>query len=278
MGVVYGLMTAIGWGTGDFLLSRVSRQIGLRQALLWAQLLGIGAIGLVLLVSGDPLPTDLRIWLLAVVVNIFNVAGTVLLYRALTIGTLAIVSPITASFAVVTTALAVAGGERPEPLAFGGALLVVAGVIVVSRAGTDGRAASLRGVGAAMGAALCYGIFFWMLVPVSAGMGIAWPVLVGRVLAVLTALVMLGLARERPCLPPRSTWSALTMAVMFDTGAFLSYNLGIATAYVSVVAALASIFSAVTVILAWLILRERLASLQWAGVAAVIVGVLLVSV
>jgi drug/metabolite transporter (DMT)-like permease len=278
MGVMYGLLAAIGWGTGDFLLSRISRQIGLRQALLWAQLLGIGAIGLVLLISRDPLPTDGWLWLLAVVVNIFNVAGTVLLYRALTIGTLAIVSPIAASFAVVTAALAVAGGERPEPLAFGGALLVVVGVIVVSRAGAEGRTASLKGIGAAMGAALCYGIFFWMLAPVSAGMGIAWPVLVGRLLAVLTALVMLGLARERPHLPPRSTWGALTTAVIFDTGAFLSYNLGIATAYVSVVAALASIFSAVTVILAWLILRERLASLQWAGVAAVIVGVLLVSV
>lgn len=278
MGVIYGLLAALGWGTGDFLLSRISRQIGLRQALLWAQMLGIGAIGLVLLLSRDALPTDGRLWLLAVVVNIFNVAGTVLLYRALTIGTLAIVSPIAASFAVVTAGLAVAGGERPEPLAFGGALLVVAGVIVVSRAGAEGRTASLKGIGAAMGAALCYGIFFWMLAPVSAGMGIAWPVLVGRLLAVLTALVMLGLARERPCLPPRSTWGALTTAVIFDTGAFLSYNLGIATAYVSVVAALASIFSAVTVILAWLILRERLASLQWAGVAAVIVGVLLVSV
>lgn len=278
MGVLFGLLAALGWGTGDFMLSRVSRAIGLRQTLLWAQLLGLGAIGLVLLARRDLPPADPQLWLLALVVNIFNVAGTVLLYRALTIGTLAIVSPIAASFAVVTALLAVAGGERPAPLALAGVALVVAGVIVVSSAGSNDGATSLAGIGAALGAALCYGIFFWLLAPVTAGLGIAWPILVGRALAVLTAVAMLALAREAPRLPPRPAWGTLAVAVSFDTVAFLSYNLGIASAYVSVVAALASIFSAVTVLLAWIILRERLASLQWAGVAAVIAGVLLVSV
>ncbi|RRR76351.1 MAG: DMT family transporter [Candidatus Viridilinea halotolerans] len=278
MGILFGLLAALGWGTSDFLMSRVSRQIGLRQTLLWFQALATLAIASVLLVTQDVPTAPPILWLWAIVVNSFNVVGTILLYHALSIGTIAIVSPIAASFAVVTTALAMLGGERPDSLALIGVAMVIGGVIVVSRAGANKHNASLRGMSAAIGSALCYGLFFWMLAPVTAGLGIAWPILVGRVLAMLTALAMLAWVRERPGLPPQHTWRLLLVAVVVDTIGFLGYNLGIATAYVSVVTALASIFSAVTILLAWFFLRERLVSLQWAGVAAVIAGVLLVSV
>jgi drug/metabolite transporter (DMT)-like permease len=219
-------------------------------------------------------------------VNLFNLAGTVLLYRALAVGTLAIVSPIAASFAVVTTLLALAAGERPAPLALGGVALVMGGVIVVSRSAGDpanaqaGAGMALGpGVLAAIGAAFAYGIFFWLLRPVTTGMGIAWPILIGRAMALGAALAFLALRHKGPPRPlPRRLWGAVALATILDTVGFLSYNLGISTAYVSVVTALASIFSAVTVLLAWVLLRERLASLQWAGVIAVIAGVLLVSV
>ena len=64
---------------------------------------------------------------------------------------------------------------------------------------------------------------------------------------------------------------------LLDTLAFVAFNLGIGSAYTSIVTALASLFSAVTVLLAWAILRERLAPAQWAGVAVILAGVLLVS-
>lgn len=277
MGVLFGLLAALGWGAGDFMLSRVNRAMGPRQTLLVMQLAGLVPIGLVLLARRDIPPGDPDLWLLTMGVTLLNVAATALLYRALAVGTLAIVSPIAATFAMVTAILAFLGGERPEPLALAGVALVLAGVIVVSRAPGEGGAASLAGVPAAMGAAVCYGVFFWLLGPVTDGMGIAWPVLVSRVMTALAALAMLALAREAPQSPPRTIWGAIALATCFDTVAFLSYNTGIMTAYVSVVTALSSIFSAVTVLLAWLILRERLAVSQWAGVATLLVGVLLVS-
>lgn len=279
MGVVFGLLAALGWGTGDFVLSRISRAIGPVQTMLYVQAAGIVASALVLLARRDVPPLDPGLWLFAAGVNLFNLAGTALLYRALAVGTLAIVSPITASFAAVTAVLALAAGERPEPLAVGGVALVMAGVIVVSRApGAGGGAASLSGVPAAVGAAVCYGCFFWLLEPVTAGLGIAWPVMLGRVVAAVATLLLLAARRAAPAPLPRRLWGAVALATSLDTAGFLCYNLGIATAYVSVVTALASIFSAVTVLLAWVLLRERLASSQWAGVAAVIAGVLLVSV
>lgn len=278
MGIIFGLLAAVGWGTSDFFMSRVNRQIGLRQGLLLMQTLGTLAVALILLFSGDVPPSDPLLWLWALVVNAFNVIATILLYHALSVGTLAIVSPIAASFAVVTTALAILGGERPNALAIVGVAMVIGGVIVVARAGADNRNASLRGMSSAIGSAICYGLFFWLLAPITAEFGIIWPVFIGRVLAMFSAILMLAWVRERLALPSNNTWRMLIVAVIVDTIGFLSYNLGISTAYVSVVTALASIFSAVTVLLAWLFLRERLVSLQWVGVAALICGVLLVSV
>ncbi len=276
MGIVYGLIAALGWGAGDFLITRAARQIGWQWALLWGQSVGIITIGLVIAVRGDPLPPWGPAWLSAIAVNLLNLTGTLLLYRAFAIGTLAIVSPIAASFAAVTAILALLGGERIDLMTLAGSGLVVSGVMVVSRGQSTGRI-NLRGVPEAVGVALSFGLFFWLLKDVTATFGIAWPVLIGRVLTATAAGFMLLLVR--PALPH---WRQLPFhfiigASILDTLAFLAYNIGITTAYVSVVTALASIFSAVTVVLAWLVLREQLARSQWLGVVGILIGVLLVS-
>jgi drug/metabolite transporter (DMT)-like permease len=278
MGIIFGLLAALGWGTGDYVISRVSRTIGPLSTLLYLQVAGICSIGLVLLARGDVPPPDLAVWGRAAAVSLLNLGGTLCLYRALAVGTVSIVSPLAASFAVVTAVLAILGGERLAPLTLLGVAVVIGGVIVVSRPPAGSAAASTDGVAAALGAALCYGLFFYLLSPVTEEMGIAWPIMVGRLLtAAAAALLLLG-RRQRPApLTPRLA-AAAALATSLDTMAFLSFNSGIATAYVSVVTALASVFSAVTVLLAWVLLRERLAASQWAGVAAVLAGVLLVSV
>ncbi|MFN3371937.1 MAG: EamA family transporter [Chloroflexus sp.] len=274
--MIYGLIAAFGWGTGDFLITRATRQLGWQWTLLFAQITGIVAIGLVLLGRGDPLPLWGPDWLAAVAVNLLNVTGTLLLYRAFTIGTLAIVSPISASFAAVTAALALLDGETLGMITLAGTGLVIGGVVVVSR-GPGTAHTNLRGVPEAIGVAISFGLFFWLIGDVTATFGIAWPVLIGRVVTVLAAAMIL--AFSRPALPrlTAARGGLIIAASVLDTIAFLSFNTGIATAYVSVVTALASIFSAVTVVLAWLVLRERLARSQWLGVAGILVGVLLVS-
>lgn len=279
MGIFYGLLAALSWGMGDYTISRISRAHGPVPTLLYMQSAGIFAISLVLVARHDVPPTDLAVWGIAAAVNLLNVVGTVLLYRALAVGTVSIVAPLGASFAVVTAALAVLGGERPGPATLLGLAVVIGGVIVVTRApSVPGEVASTAGAPAAIGAALAYGVFFYLLGPVTAEMGIAWPVLIGRVMTLCVALVML-LAQRCPLpAPSRRLVGTAMLATTLDTLGFLSFNSGLATAYVSVVTALASIFSAVTVLLAWALLRERLALSQWAGVGAVLLGVLLVSV
>ncbi|WP_322490385.1 DMT family transporter [Chloroflexus sp.] len=237
---------------------------------------GIVAIRLVLLGRGDPLPPWGPDWLAAVAVNLLNVTGTLLLYRAFTIGTLAIVSPISASFAAVTAALALLDGETLGMITLAGTGFVIGGVAVVSR-GTGTTPTNLRGVPEAIGVAISFGLFFWLIGDVTATFGIAWPVLIGRVVTVSAAAIILAVSRSALPRLTAAHGKLIIAASALDTIAFLSFNTGIATAYVSVVTALASIFSAVTVMLAWLVLREQLARSQWLGVTGILVGVLLVS-
>ena len=64
---------------------------------------------------------------------------------------------------------------------------------------------------------------------------------------------------------------------LLDTAANIAYNLGIASSLTSIVAVLSSLFGAVTVLLAWIFLRERLSPWQWLGVITIFLGIVLVS-
>ena len=72
-------------------------------------------------------------------------------------------------------------------------------------------------------------------------------------------------------------WPWVVGVAVLDTAANVAYNLGITVSLTAVVSVISSLFSAVTVLLAWVFLRERLARWQWAGVGAILVGILLVS-
>jgi uncharacterized membrane protein len=63
-----------------------------------------------------------------------------------------------------------------------------------------------------------------------------------------------------------------------DTAAFIANNAGLKTGHVSVVSVLASLYGAVTVLLSWIFLRERLEHSQWLGIALIFAGIVLVSI
>jgi drug/metabolite transporter (DMT)-like permease len=277
MGILFGLLAALGWGSGDFAISRVTRAVGATQAMFYVQVVGIPVIGALLLARHDLPPTDLWAWGLGLTANLFNLGGSLLLYRAFAVGTLSIVSPIASSFAVVTMLLSLLSGERPGALAISGAALVIACVIVTSRSPGGEAGGRPRGVLEAVGAAVCIGFYFWAVSYATPLMGIVWPVMIGRLMVLAVSLALMARSGSRPARLGRDLWPFVIGAGLLDSAAFICFNIGIAGAYVSVVTALASIFSAVTVLLAWVFLRERLSLSQWAGVAGLLVGVLMVS-
>lgn len=289
MGILFGVLAAAFWGAGDFLITLLTRRVGTRGALLSIQALSLLAWGLILLVHADPgshaLNGTLVLALLATAVC--HVAGLAFVYRAFEVGNLAIVSPISSAFAVVTAVLSLASGERPPALVLAGTALLIAGVALATRGSSSGSSGpSLRGVPEALLSALAFGTMFWLFYfYVQPQLGYTLPLLALKTAAVLgsaLAFVRRPMATDPSARPARGSWGSLAIlaagAALADTLAWLTYIFGTHTAYATVVTALASLFSAVTVLLAWRFFRERLQPHQWVGIAVILVGILIVSV
>jgi drug/metabolite transporter (DMT)-like permease len=279
MEATYGLVAALSFGTADFMVAQATRKTGVLKAFFFIQLLGLLAIGAVVaLVQAAPASPSV-VWGWLALAAAVNFAGTLLLYRSFAIGTLAIVSPISSGFAVVTAVLALLSGERPPVLILAGATLLMVGVAVVTRGsgGGSGQIASRAGVPEALGAALCLGAYFWALDSITPTLGWAWPVLVTRVVQLLLAVLLLVGRGDLPRLPIDGTRTFLLAAAGLDTVALVAFSLGLEAAYTTATTALTSLYSVVAALLAWIFLRERLSGRQWAGVGVLLVGVLLVA-
>jgi len=280
MGVLFGLLAALCWGVGDFAITTLTRYIGSSRSLLYIQIFSLLSWIALLPIFPHDATHSLSIWSIALLAGVFHVGGLVLTYRAFEIGTLSFVSPIASSFAIVTALLAVAVGAAPPPMALAGTFLLVAGVAVVSRSTSGDGPVTLRGVPEAIGSAVAFGVMFWMIdLYVSKPLGYVYPLILLKTMATCYAAMVAGKDKTpvEATVPRGKIVGIAIIAALLDTGAWVAWLFGNRTSSAAVVTALASLFSAVTVFLAWILLKERLNRAQWLGVGVILVGVLLVS-
>jgi drug/metabolite transporter (DMT)-like permease len=299
--LLYGLVAALGWGTGDFLSRGPARRAGAYRTVFYVQFAGIALLGLYVAFGGaggyGPLfAAPAPLWGWALLACVLNTLSTLALYRGFAVGRLSVVAPVTASYAAVTAALAVAlGGERPGALGAVGILICLAGAVLVAAAPEESvpcefgvaavpeegtpppsRRAVSAGVVPACLSALGYGVAFYLfgakLAPPLAG---APSVLLARLTSV-ALLAVFALPLRRSLAPPVGRDALILLAAgALDTAAFVANNVGLSRGEVALTSVVASQFSAVTVLLAAGFLRERLRPHQWAGVALVLGGVAL---
>lgn len=290
MGIFLGLMAAFGWGTGDFITRGVTRQIGALRTIIYSQLFGLLAVAALALALGEfaraaAIPAEG--WLIGVIGGTVGVFATFALFNAFERGVLMVVAPIAASYGALTVLLSVLSGETLSATRALGVVLSIAGVILASielspqaeRTQMAARSFRLpRGIGFALMAAVLFGVNFWLLgFYVVPALGPILPVFVTRSLGVVVML-LLALVTRQSARPParRALWGVVAVALL-DTIAFAANNLGMESEQIAVVAVLSSMFAAVTVLLAWIFLRERIRPGQWFGIALILVGILLVS-
>jgi drug/metabolite transporter (DMT)-like permease len=291
-GVILGLASAFCWGSADFAARFTSRKVGAYRALFFMQFFGFVLLGVYLKWSGGfsrGVAPGWQPWAMAVAGGVLNVAASLALYHSFEVGTLSIVGPVSSSYPALTVALSLLSGEHLHLVRGIGLAVTLAGVIFASTSFTSlkvkkaaagsGESAHLsRGVGWAIAAAVGFGVMFWFLgfhvLPVVPAPVSVW-VMRG------TAIVALGMVaapgRQSLKIPSGVVWWGLFAAGILDTGAFLANNAGLQLGQVSVVSVLASLYGAVTVLLAWIFLRERLEISQWCGIAMIFAGIVLVS-
>lgn len=285
MTVALGLLAAACYGTSDFLGGLMSRRAG-------------GAFGVVL--GGRVAALTLLAVLAPVVTEAAPVAeelgwgglagaggagGVLLLYRGMMLGKMSVVAPVSAIGASALPVLVgLALGDRPSLLAAAGILLGLTAIAVVS-APPDQRfgpevvlrelrpgGATLYGLGAGTGFALVF-----VSLDQAGGHGDLWPVLAAQASSLVLVAVGAATARRSVRVPLRLLPGVALLGALSAT-AMTSFLLASRTGLLALVAVLAALYPAVTVLLARVVVGERLAALQRVGVALAIVGVLLIAI
>ena len=211
------------------------------------------------------------------VAGLVGLVGLSAAYRGMAIGVVSVVSTIAATGPVVPILVGLVLGERPSLLQFGGIVLTLAGIGLLAfdrRPQAGGKL--VPGVGLALLAALAFGIFL-VAIRYASRPDPLWGVLATRSGSVL-ALTLLGLAFRSRVKVARADVPSLFAVGVLDVSADVFFAFATTVGLLSIVSILSSLYPVATVILARIVLKERMARLQQAGIGLALAGVLLISV
>jgi len=271
--IALALGASLTWGLADFFGPLQGRVLGALRALVYVQVGGLLGIALIVAVRGKGPEGSLA--LLAIPAAVSGTLGLFAYYRGIAVGAISIVAPIAGISAIVPVIVGIASGDRPSALQLLGIACALIGVFLAAR--EPGRAGTrfAAGVGLAMLAAVGFGGYF----PFMHAAGDAdfwWASLIFRMTS--TTMILATLAVQRPPLAvPGRVLPWLALIGLGDMFGNLLYAASASSGLVSITSVLASLYPIVTVVLARIVLSERVARLQEAGIGLTLAGVALIS-
>jgi drug/metabolite transporter (DMT)-like permease len=273
-GPLLALAASLSWGLGDFLAGLRARRLPVLTVLVVSQAAGVTTIALVVALRGEGPPSAEHLGY-AALAGAAGAVGLAALYRGLAVGSMSVVAPISATAAVVPVVFGVLTGERPSPAQGVGIALAVVGVALASRR-VDGRGRAVaEGAGLALVAALAFGLLLVALGEASEGDPL-WATLGMRAASFSLVVVTAFVLRPSFALAERDL-SVLVLIGILDTAGNALFALATTESLLSLVAVLGQLYPVVTVLLARILLGERLAAVQAAGVIGAFAGVVLIT-
>jgi drug/metabolite transporter (DMT)-like permease len=285
MFVVLALASAAVYGAADFLGGLAARRTGAIAIVVVSQCAGLIALLLMLplLPVSSPAATD---WMWGALAGVAGGTGVALLYRALAITSMAIAAPITAVCAVtVPVAVAIAFGERPGTGPLAGIALALASIVLVSQQDTrrDAPSAAVAqgvspgaraGIATALASGVAIGLFFLAVARLRPEAGL-WPLVAARGVSVVL-FATLAVVTGRSLRMPANVIGIAVAGGVLDMLANVLYLVASRYGPLSIVVTLSSLYPAGTVLLARMVLGERLSALQVVGVICALGAVLLI--
>lgn len=270
--IALALGASLTWGFADFFGPLKGRTLGALRVLVYVQLGGLVAIALIVAVRGKG-PADAAV-LFAIPAAVSGTLGLYAYYRGMAVGAMSIVAPIAGISAAVPVAFGIATGDRPSIWQWLGIGAALAGVFLASR--EPGRGAKVAaGVGLALLAAIGFGGYF----PPMHEAGNAdfwWASLIFRMTSASVILSVAAVRRPSLAMAPVQV-SLVALIGVGDMLGNLLFAAASTSGLVSITSVLASLYPIVTVVLARVLLKERVARVQEAGIALTLAGVALIS-
>jgi drug/metabolite transporter (DMT)-like permease len=274
LGIGFGLAAASSWGTGDFIGGIAAKRTHVYGIVIVSQLVGLVLLSVLALLLAEAIPALIDIvW--AGIAGLAGTVGLVALYRGLATGPMGVVAPVAAVISVILPlifGLFLEGiPALSQLLGFG---LALCAVWLITRPGHGSRI-QVRDLALPLLTGLGFGIFLILIGHVSAA-AVLWPLAAARATSVLALLIAAILTRQRTR-PAVGQIPLILMVGLFDTGGNAFYALAARGGRLDIAAVLGSLYPAMTVLLARLILKERLTRQQGLGLALALLAVMLIA-
>ena len=271
------LLGASFWGVGDFFGGLASRRAHFLTVLALSQAAGLAGAVTWVLVAGGARPSLGDLWP-AVVAGAAGAIGLGALYRGMAVGAMGIVAPISAASPVVPLAVDAVGGTVPSTLQWCGIAIVLGGIVLLAREPRRERTSRVAtGVVLAIVAALGFGLFVVGL-DAASDENVAWTIVVVRTTSTLLALAA-AVVVSAPLRPPARLLPMIVAVGAFDTFANVLVAFATTRGPAGIVAVLSALYPVTTILLARVVLGERLdrnrrlgGALALGGAAAVAIG------
>jgi drug/metabolite transporter (DMT)-like permease len=280
---LWGAITSLSWGTSDYIARFSGRAVTFQAATFGMLLTGSILLSIWVWVAQAPvrLPTE-GLWLI-LVSGVSLTAATLWLYQSIVRGPISIAEPIVASYPVLIVVYSLVEGVRPSPLQWSAMAVTLIGVTIVAISAehfVEQGVRTLRdlritiGIAAASSLAYAIGIIAAQrAIPLYGDLQTTW---LTRLVSLAALSLLLVGTRRTPRIPAR-WWPAVVAQGALDSGGFLSlYQVGYDNG-AEIAAVAASTYAVVTILLAWIFLREAIRLRQWLGIALTFGGVAVLS-
>jgi drug/metabolite transporter (DMT)-like permease len=274
MTAVLALAASAFWGASDFMGGAVSRRLAAFDVIFVSQALAVLILGFAAFATGSFGDSTAYLpW--AVAAGVVGVLSVGAFYQALAEGTMGVVAPIAASGVIVPLVVGVVQGNRVGGLQVAGIALAVVGVVAASGPDLQERGRSMRPIVLAVLAAAGFGAGVVFIAEASRT-SVTMSLLTLRLTSVGCLAVAALVLHRRPRVG-RDDLPSLAVIGVFDLAANAAYASSTTGGALSLVAVLASLYPAVTVLLARQLHAERLTRIQGGGAAAAVVGAVLIA-
>jgi drug/metabolite transporter (DMT)-like permease len=275
--ILFGIASAFSWGTGDFIGGLVGRRTGALRSTLYVQSFGLIPLVPLAIFSGEPGMAQVD-WMWSAIAGLVGTMALLALYRSLSKGQMSTTAPVAA---VISAALPVIVGIKkdgvPSLPTLAGFALALAAIWLLSRNSADMKTSQIKATDFALPvfSGLGFGVYYILMnkashvnvfAPLAAARGTGTFVLI--VLAVINKKLQLSSAR---------LWPLVAMNVAFDIGGSLFFILAGQSGRMDTAAVLASLYSGVTVFMAWLVAKEHIKPIQRMGILASMIAIILIT-
>jgi drug/metabolite transporter (DMT)-like permease len=282
LAILAGLASAIGYGAGDFGGGYASRRTDALLVVLVSNSAGLVLLLLIAFLLAEPLPPAADL-VAAAAAGTLGTIGLVRFYQELAGGKMGVIAP---SVAVVTVAIPVLFSAlsegMPKTNQIAGIFLAILAIWLITRKGATRKreqksAFTMRDMAVIVVIGLMFSAFLVTIGTVSER-SIAWPLVAARSVSILSVILFLTITGRWGSSVPRSQLKLLSGIGFLDVGGSAMYALSSSLGRLDIAAVVTSLYPAMTVLLARIMLSEELGSRQWLGIGLALVAIVLITI